>query len=72
MDKTRLKLIQKLRAKRYTFEEIGEIFGISKQRAHQIYNILEAPETHKCYICDKRSDNKICKECKKKIEDLKK
>ena len=35
--KQKITIIKKLRARRYTYKEIGEKLGISKQRVHQLY-----------------------------------
>jgi len=39
MSKERLTKIVKLRKEGYTFEEIGRLLGITRQRVHQIYKV---------------------------------
>ena len=41
--KENLLLIKKFREQRYTYREIGEILGVSKQRIHQIYKNYKTP-----------------------------
>ena len=38
LNKTKLKTITKLRKQGYTFGKIGKIFGLSRQRIHQLEN----------------------------------
>ena len=49
-------LILKLRAQKLSYEQIGEILEISKQRVHQIFKTYntssDIPKTiHKCVVC---------------------
>jgi hypothetical protein len=42
----RKQIIQQLRDKRYSYARIGQIFGISRQRVHQIYAGYRSPSKY--------------------------
>ncbi len=43
MKLTRIEQIQSLRNKRYTYQQIGNLFGISRQRIYQILHPFDIP-----------------------------
>src|SRR3990167_3999590 len=60
--------IEQLRLQRFTFQQIGELLGISKQRAHQILsgNNKKDYDVIKDAIFER--DGNVCRWCKKQVD----
>lgn len=56
-------IIRRLRKQRYTYREIGERLGISKQRVHQLYKNYKGYIGNTKNVNDFRELNKKCFKC---------
>ena len=70
----RKEIIQKLRSEKYTFQQIGNLLGISRQRVHQIFNHkwdygfcrpYEFARKNVCVLCG-RTKEKVAENSKSK------
>lgn len=59
--------MEKLRKQRYTMREIGERFGVSHQRVHQILTGYNSPY---CYHCQSKIHKSISKLSVKNMQKL--